>query len=59
MNRTSDPTVRAVFIEDFSALLGLLIATSAIAAHQLTGDPTYDALGSIGVGLLLAGRPCS
>ena len=55
VNRTSDPTVRAVFMEDFSALLGLLIATSAIAAHQLTGDPTYDALGSIGVGLLLAG----
>jgi cation diffusion facilitator family transporter len=54
LNHTSDPTVRAVFLEDFSALLGLLIAGTAIAAHQVTGDPAFDALGSIGVGALLA-----
>jgi cation diffusion facilitator family transporter len=54
VNHTSDPTVRAVFLEDLAALWGLLIAGVAIACHQVTGDPIYDAFGSIGVGVLLA-----
>ena len=53
VSRTSDPTLRAVFLEDFGALVGLLIAAAAIAAHQITGEPVYDAVGSIAVGLLL------
>lgn len=53
VSTTSDPTVRAVFLEDSAAILGLVIAFAAVAAHQATGDPVYDALGSIGVGLLL------
>src|SRR6202046_259707 len=51
---TSDPTLRAVFAEDSAALAGLLVAAVSLAAHQLTGSPVPDAVGSIVIGVLLA-----
>ena len=54
IQRSKDPTVFTVFIEDSAALAGIALAFLGIALTQLSGNPVYDALGSIAVGLLLA-----
>jgi cation diffusion facilitator family transporter len=42
-----------VFGEDVAALLGLGVALLAVLASALTGDPVYDAMGTIAIGALL------
>ncbi len=44
-----------VAAEDSGALLGLTIALVAVLATYFTGNPLYDALGSIAIGVLLVG----
>ena len=39
--------------EDIAALLGLSFALIAVIVSSITGDPVYDAIGSIGIGVLL------
>jgi len=39
--------------EDLAALLGLAFAFKAVFAAWITGNPMWDAIGSIGIGVLL------
>jgi len=42
-----------IFGEDLAALLGLALAFLAVLASWITGDPMWDALGGIAIGVLL------
>lgn len=42
-----------IFGEDLAALLGLAFALIAVLLTMATGNPMYDAIGSIGIGVLL------
>ena len=42
-----------IFGEDLAALFGLIFAFVAVSATWITGNPIYDAMGSIGIGVLL------
>jgi divalent metal cation (Fe/Co/Zn/Cd) transporter len=42
-----------IFGEDLAALLGLVIAFFAVLATWITGNPVFDAIGSIMIGALL------
>jgi cation diffusion facilitator family transporter len=47
------PELPVVLLEDFGALAGLVIAFSAITLSQVTGDPVWDGIGTVAIGLLL------
>ncbi len=51
---SKDPTVFTVLFEDSAAMLGLLAALVGLLLTQLLGDPMYDALASIVIGIILS-----
>lgn len=50
---TKDASILAVLVENFAAMIGLVMAFFGLLATELTGDPRFDALGSLAVGLVL------
>ena len=50
---TKSPELPVVLLEDTGALVGLLFAFVGISLAEITGNPRWDAMGSIGIGLLL------
>lgn len=50
-----DPTVNSVLLEDSAAMVGLAIAATGVALHQITGNQLWDGLASICIGALLLG----
>ncbi|KAK9805865.1 hypothetical protein WJX73_010318 [Symbiochloris irregularis] len=53
VRRGMDPTSVAVMLEDGAAVTGLIIAALSIAMVHITGNPIYDGIGSITIGVLL------
>jgi cation diffusion facilitator family transporter len=50
---TTDTTVKAVTFEDSAALVGLVLAALGLFLEQVTGDPTWDGVAAIAIGVLL------
>ena len=52
---TKNPELPVVLLEDFGALIGLCFALIGITLAELFGQPRFDAIGSLAIGVLLVG----
>jgi cation diffusion facilitator family transporter len=53
IRRAKAPELPVVLLEDTAALLGLVFALFGVSMAALTGDPVWDAVGTIAIGILL------
>jgi cation diffusion facilitator family transporter len=53
LRHTSEPTLRALAVEDTAALAGLALAGGGLLIHQLGGPASSDSIASILIGVLL------
>ena len=47
------PELPVVLLEDIAALLGLILALFGVGLTAITGNPVWDAIGTLAIGLLL------
>ncbi len=55
LKESKDSDLVVIFGEDFAACLGLAIALVAVVLSWITGDPMFDAIGTLGIGAVLIG----
>ena len=55
VRNTKSPELPVVLLEDVGALVGLVFALAAVSLAVATGDPRWDAAGSVAIGALLGG----
>jgi divalent metal cation (Fe/Co/Zn/Cd) transporter len=55
VRRGKNPSLFVVLFEDSAAILGLAMAFLGIYLTEVTGNPVYDGLASIAIGLILGG----
>jgi cation diffusion facilitator family transporter len=53
LRHTSDPTLRALAVEDSAALIGLALAAAGLGVNELGGPESSDAIASLLIGILL------
>jgi cation diffusion facilitator family transporter len=53
IRRSRSPELPVVLLEDAGAMLGLMIALIGVSLAAATGDPIWDGIGTIGIGVLL------
>jgi cation diffusion facilitator family transporter len=53
LRHTTDTTVKAVTFEDSAALVGLVLAALGLFLEQITGDPLWDGISAVLIGVLL------
>jgi divalent metal cation (Fe/Co/Zn/Cd) transporter len=53
IRRTKQPELPVVLLEDIGALIGLVFALAGVLLANATGNPRFDAMGSVMIGLLL------
>lgn len=53
IRKTKSPELPVVLLEDFGALVGLVIALTAVGLSALTGEAVYDGVGTVAIGVLL------
>lgn len=54
VSRGKDPSTFVVLFEDTAAGIGLVVAFVGILLAQITGNPVYDGIASVVIGLILA-----
>ncbi len=55
VRRGKDPSLFVVLFEDSAAMLGILVAFAGVLLSQLTGNPAFDGIAAIVIGLILGG----
>ena len=53
LRRAKAPELPVVLMEDLAALLGLVLALLGVTLTLLTGDGTWDGIGTVAIGILL------
>jgi len=53
IRRAKNPELPVVLLEDLGALIGLAIALVGVALVEITGNADFDALSTLGIGILL------
>jgi len=53
VRRSRSPELPVVLLEDAGALIGLIFALTGVGLAQITGNPLWDGIGTLAIGILL------